>query len=78
MREISLNKFKANINEIADKVIDDHQVIKIKRQSGADFVVISAEDWEREQETMFVLGNQSLMDQIVASEMTHKRRNDII
>lgn len=78
MREISFNKFKANINEIADKVIDDHQAIRIKRQSGADFVVISAEDWEREQETMFVLGNQSLIRQIAESEITYKRRNDKI
>jgi antitoxin YefM len=57
MREISLNKFKANINEIADKVIDDHQAIRINRRSGEDFIVISAEDWEREQEAMSVLDN---------------------
>ena len=76
MREISLNKFKANINEIADKVIDDHQAIRIKCQSGKDFVVISAEDWEHEQETMFVLGNQSLMSQIAESEITYKNRKD--
>jgi antitoxin YefM len=33
--------------------------------------VISAEDWEREQETLFVLQNSDLMQQISASLVTH-------
>ena len=36
-----------------------------------DFIVIGAEDWEREQETLFVLRNTSLMGQIAASMRTH-------
>ncbi len=34
-------------------------------------MVISAEDWEREQETLYILQNQSLMQQIAESQETH-------
>ena len=37
-------------------------------------MVISAEDWEREQETMFVLQNSSLMTQIAESALSHVAR----
>jgi len=67
MREFSLNKFRTNINEIVYKAIEEHQAIRINCRSGEDFIVISAEDWEREQETIFVLNNQSLMRQIAKS-----------
>jgi antitoxin YefM len=33
--------------------------------------VISAEDWEREQETLYVLQNASLVQQIAQSTETH-------
>ena len=41
--------------------------------SGDDFVVVSAEDWEREQETLYVLQNSSLMKQIAASSDSHAK-----
>lgn len=34
--------------------------------------MISAQDWESEQETLYVLQNQSLMQQIAASLRTHQ------
>ena len=33
--------------------------------------MVSAEDWEREQETLYVLQNKSLMEQIERSLKTH-------
>jgi len=41
------------------------------RLKPANFVVVSAEDWEREQETLYVLQNKSLMEQIERSLKTH-------
>jgi antitoxin YefM len=38
-------------------------------------VVISAEDWEREQETLYVLQNPSLMQQIANSTQTHTQKS---
>jgi len=36
-------------------------------------VVLSADDWEREQETLSVLQNNDLMQQIVDSAATHAK-----
>jgi len=73
MLELSVNKFRANIKEIVDKAITEHRPIRINRRSGKDFVVISAEDWEREQETLYVLRNKSLMSQIAKSMTTFEK-----
>ena len=40
--------------------------------AGEDFVVISAEDWARQQEPLYVLQNTDLMKQIAESAATHK------
>ncbi|MBS0496377.1 MAG: type II toxin-antitoxin system Phd/YefM family antitoxin [Proteobacteria bacterium] len=71
MDNISVNKFRDNLKNIVEKVINEHQPVKITRRSGEDFVVISAEDWARDQETLFVLQNSHLMHQILASTQTH-------
>ena len=72
MIELSVNKFRANIKAFVDKAIDAHEPLKIRRRAGRDFIVISAEDWEREQETLYVLQNSSLMNQIAESLETYQ------
>jgi len=72
MLELSVNKFRANIKGFVDKAIEEHQAIRINRRSGKDFIVISAEDWEREQETLYVLRNNSLMRQVTESLETYQ------
>ncbi|MDX8405560.1 MAG: type II toxin-antitoxin system Phd/YefM family antitoxin [Mariprofundus sp.] len=71
MNSISVNKFRDNIRAFVEQVISGHYPLKVTRRSGEAFVVISAEDWEREQETLFVLQNNSLMQQISASLDSH-------
>jgi antitoxin YefM len=75
MIELSVNKFRANIKEFVDKVIEDHQAIRVNRRAGKDFIVMSAEDWEREQETLYVLRNNSLMSQVAESVKTYKENS---
>ena len=72
MRELSVNKFRANIKEFVDRAILHHEPFRVNRRTGKDFVVISAEDWERDQETLYVLQNTSLMSQILESVKTHR------
>jgi antitoxin YefM len=71
MDTISVNKFRDALREHVDKVTSEHEPLKVTRRNGADFVVIGAEDWERERETLHVLGNRSLMEQIAHSAKTH-------
>jgi antitoxin YefM len=68
---ISVNQFRDNLKTLVDKVVSKHEPLKVTRRGGDDFVVIGAEDWEREQETLFVLQNGSLMKQIADSMETH-------
>lgn len=71
METISVNQFRDKLKNFVEQVISNHMPIKVTRRNGKDFVVISAEDWEREQETLFVLQNSSLMKQIAESDRTH-------
>ncbi|HLP91928.1 MAG TPA: type II toxin-antitoxin system Phd/YefM family antitoxin [Nostocaceae cyanobacterium] len=71
MDSISVNQFRDNLKDIIKKVISQHKPLKITNQNGADFIVISAEDWEREQETLYILQNSSLIQQIANSMVTH-------
>jgi antitoxin YefM len=43
----------------------------VTRRSREDFVILSTEDWEREQETLYILQNSNLMQQIADSLQTH-------
>ena len=74
MDSISVNKFRDNLKQFVEQVVSRHLPIKVTRRGGEDFVVISAEDWEREQETLYVLQNGSLMAQIAESSRSHAGR----
>ena len=69
---VSVNRFRDNLKAFVDKVVGDHAPIKVTRRAGEDFVVISAEDWARQQETLYVLQNTDLMKQIAESAATHR------
>jgi antitoxin YefM len=71
MDSVSVNKFRDTLQDCVEKVISQHNPLKVTRRNGQDFVVISAEDWEQEQETLYVLQNSSLMKQISSSMATH-------
>ncbi|NJL29438.1 MAG: type II toxin-antitoxin system Phd/YefM family antitoxin [Thermoanaerobaculia bacterium] len=71
MRTMSVHQFRGRLKEAVAAVIAEHLPLRVTRRGNADFVVIGAADWEREQETLFVLQNQSLMRQIERSLKTH-------
>jgi antitoxin YefM len=70
---VSVNKFRDNLKSLVEQVVTKHIPLKVTRRGGEDFVVISADDWEREQETLFVLQNSDLMRQIADSLKTHNK-----
>ena len=73
MDTISVNKFRDNLKSVVEEVVSRHEPLKVTRRAGEAFVVMSAEDWEREQETLHVLQSQSLMQQIAHSLETHNQ-----
>jgi len=72
MDSVSINKFRDNIRTFVEQVVSKHHPLKVTRRSGEAFV--GAEDWEREQETLFISQNSNLMQQISASLATHVNR----
>lgn len=73
MDTISVNKFRDNLKSLVEQVVSRHEPLKVTRRAGEAFVVLSADDWEREQETLHVLQSQDLMRQIAASLETYHR-----
>ncbi len=66
MTSISINQFTNNLSAFIKQVIQQHTPLKITSQDGADFVVVSAEDWEQQQETL-------VTDQVKKKELDKKR-----
>ena len=75
MNNVSVNKFRENMKSCVEQVVDAHLPLKVTRRGGDDFIVVSADDWEREQETLYVLQNSALMEQIAKSIETHSVEN---
>ena len=73
MDSVTLNKFRDNLKSFVEQVAGNHLPLKVTGPGGEDFVVVGAEDRKREQETLFVLQNNDLMRQIVASMATHSK-----
>jgi antitoxin YefM len=71
MDSTSVNQFRDNLKGFVEQVLSEHEPLKVTRRNGEDFVVVGADDWEREQETLYVLQNTSLMHQIAASSAGH-------
>jgi antitoxin YefM len=71
MESTTVNKFRDSLKSFVEHVVNHHVPLRVTRRTGADFVVISMEDWERDQETLYVLQNSSLMRQIADSTATH-------
>lgn len=74
MMTLSVNQFRANLKQYVDDAIDNHEPLTVSRKNGGAFVVLSLEDYNREQETLYVLSNHSLMEQLDASIATYKEK----
>ncbi|TVQ99789.1 MAG: type II toxin-antitoxin system prevent-host-death family antitoxin [Desulfovibrionales bacterium] len=75
METVSVNQFRANMKEYVEQAASEHEPLKVTRRKGGDFIVMSAEDWERDQETLYVLQNSSLMKQISEAVRSHADRS---
>ena len=78
MDSVSVNKFRDNLKSVVELAASRHEPVKVTRRSGGDFIVMSAEDWEREQETLYVLQNSSLMAQIATSLQSHQAQSGYV
>ena len=64
MLETTANEFRKTLKAKVDACITNHEVLKVKRRSGENFVVIGEEDWRAVEETLYLNQFPGLVDSI--------------
>jgi len=72
---VSVNRFRKNLKRFVEQAASEHEPLKVSRRNGEDFIVLSNEDWERDQETLYVLQNSDLIRQMTESMQSHTDRS---
>ncbi len=68
MKVISIEELSANLDNVLDKVNEEHKPVFITRSEGKTAVLISLEDFQSYKETLH----------LIANEKNEKRLNDAI
>ena len=64
MNEMTANQFREHLKSSVDKVLANHEVLRVTRRNGGDFVVVSADDWQAIAETLQLNQIEGLVDSI--------------
>ena len=64
MYEVTANHFRQNLKREIDKVVEEHEILRVTRKRGGDFVVVSADDWRAIEETLFLNRVPGLVESI--------------
>lgn len=72
MEAISYTTFRQNMASVLDQVSADAAPVQITRQGKQATVVVSLDDWQSLQETLYVLQNENLMRQINIAEQARQ------
>ena len=69
MPETTSNIFRKTLKSQVDKVIANHEVLKVKRRNGENFIVIGEKDWKAIEETLYLNQFPGLVDSIHEADM---------
>lgn len=72
MEVLSYSTFRQSLASTLDKVNEDSTPIQITRKGNKGAIVMSVDDYEQLEETLYVLQNKSLSAQIEQSIKTHE------
>jgi PHD/YefM family antitoxin component YafN of YafNO toxin-antitoxin module len=64
MIEISAVQFSRNLDLKVEQCIDNHEVLKVMRKKGENFVVIGESDWKAIEETLYLNRIPGLVESI--------------
>ncbi len=68
MKAISYSRLRANLAEVMDRVVSDHDAVIVTRKSEPGVVIMSLDDYEAMQETTYLMRSpanaKALMDSI--------------
>lgn len=72
MRALTFSKARARLKQAMDDVCNDHEPITITRKSGEHVVLLSLEDFNSMNETMYLLGTALNASRLRESIAQHK------
>jgi len=64
MDVITYSEARANLKGIMDQVVSDRTHVVVTRQKAEAIVMVSLEDWNAIEETMYLLSNRSNADRL--------------
>jgi PHD/YefM family antitoxin component YafN of YafNO toxin-antitoxin module len=64
MLETTANEFRKKLKEKVDTCIKNHEPLKVKRKTGANFVILGEEDWRAIEDTIYLNRVPGLMESI--------------
>lgn len=64
MNEVTANHFRQHLKREVDRVVENHDVLRVRRRRGGDFVVLSADDWSAIEETLYLNRVPGLVESI--------------
>lgn len=64
MKEVTANQFRDNLKREVDRVTSNHEVLRVTRRNGEDFVVVAADDWSAIEETLYLNQFPGLVESI--------------
>ena len=54
MQETTANEFRKTLKEKVDACIQNHEVLRVKRKNGGDFIILGESDWRAIEETLYL------------------------
>lgn len=54
MAETTADVFRARLKKEVDGCIENHEVLRVRRKNGGNFVVIGEDDWKAIEETLYL------------------------
>ncbi len=67
MKETTANEFRKKLKYYADISIFNHEVLKVKRRNGENFVILGEKDWQAIEETLYLNQFPKLVESIKAA-----------
>ena len=64
MSETTSNIFRKTLKSQVDNAIANHEILKVKRRNGENFVVIGEKDWKAIEETLYLNQFPGLVESI--------------
>jgi len=64
MPETTSNIFRKTLKSQVDNTIANHEILKVKRRNGENFIVIGEKDWNTIEETLYLNQFSGLVESI--------------